>query len=75
MLKARFTIDPAKSPREIDYVNLAGSHRAKAQAGIFELARDTLQICMAAPGAARPADFASNRGDGRSYTVWRKERA
>lgn len=73
ILKATFTIGPPNRLREIDYLNLAGPNKSKAQAGIFELTHDTLQICMAAPGKPRPAQFASGRGDGRSFTIWRKK--
>jgi uncharacterized protein (TIGR03067 family) len=71
MLEATFTLDPSKTPGEIDYVNLAGANRGKRQAGIYELKNGTLQICMAAPGDPRPRDFASKKGDGRSFTTWR----
>ena len=73
-LTARFTLDPSKRPPAIDYVNLEGANRGKSQAGIFDWSGDTLKICMAAPGGARPGDFASAPGDGRSYTTWRRAR-
>lgn len=71
MVKARFTIDASQSPSAIDYVNLSGANKGKSQAGIFELKGPTLRICMAEPGKPRPAEFASNPGDGRSLTTWR----
>jgi uncharacterized protein (TIGR03067 family) len=74
MLRARFTLDRAKKPPAIDYVNLAGTNKGQSQAGIFELSGDTLSICMAAPGRPRPAGFSSKAGDGRSYTTWRLTR-
>jgi uncharacterized protein (TIGR03067 family) len=70
MLRARFSLDEAQSPWSIDYVNLAGSNAGKPQAGIAELAGGLLQICIAPPGGARPAEFASVKGDKRSYTTW-----
>jgi uncharacterized protein (TIGR03067 family) len=69
MLKASFTL---QEPNLIDYVNLAGAAKGKAQAGIYQLSGDVLKICMSAPGDPRPTDFASARGDRRSYTVWRR---
>ena len=71
MLKARFTLDPSKTPPAVDYINLAGTNKGQSQAGIFELSGDTLSICMAAPGQPRPDSFSSKAGDGRSYTTWR----
>jgi uncharacterized protein (TIGR03067 family) len=72
MLEARFTIDEKASPRSIDYDNLSGSNKGKKQAGIWEIAGDTLRVCMSAPGKPRPKDFASTKGDGRSFTTWRR---
>jgi hypothetical protein len=46
----------------------------KPQAGIFELKGDSLRICMSEPGKARPGEFASKAGDGRSFTSWRLAR-
>ena len=70
MLKATFTLAESNKA-DIDYVNLEGPNKGKAQAGIFSLKGDTLEICMAAPGKPRPSDFSSKAGDGRSYTTWR----
>jgi uncharacterized protein (TIGR03067 family) len=73
MLQATFTTGLAQDPRQIDYLNLAGSTKGKSQAGIFTLERGILTICMAPPGARRPHEFVSRRGDGRSYSVWRRK--
>jgi len=72
MLKATFTIDDVKTPHAIDYMNVEGANRGRAQSGIFELSGDTLRVCLAAPGNARPRDFSSKSGDGRSFTKWRR---
>jgi uncharacterized protein (TIGR03067 family) len=71
MLKAAFTCVASSNPGCIDYVNLAGANKNKAQAGIFSLNGDMLEICMAEPGKPRPREFLSRSGDGRSYTTWR----
>jgi uncharacterized protein (TIGR03067 family) len=71
MLAARFTLDTATTPHEVDYMNVEGPNAGQAQAGIFDLRGDTLRVCMAAPGKPRPADFSSKAGDGRSYTTWK----
>ena len=72
MLKAEFTYDPSQSPGAIDYLNLAGSNKGKRQQGIYSLKNGLLSISMAAPGAARPEDFQTAKGDGRTYTVWKR---
>jgi uncharacterized protein (TIGR03067 family) len=71
MLDAEFTLDASHTPGHIDYVNRSGKNKGKGQAGIYDIAGDVLRICMSAPGDARPAEFSSTRGDGRSFTVWR----
>jgi len=70
MLDAVFDLDASRG--HIEYVNRSGENKGKAQTGIYDLQGDRLRICMAAPGKKRPGDFSSTRGDGRSYTVWRR---
>jgi len=72
MLKVEFTYDSSKSPKTIDYMNLVGASKGKSQQGIYEFDGDTVRFCVAAPGEPRPAEFASARGDGRSFTTWKR---
>ncbi len=72
MLKVEFMHDPSKSPKTIDYLNLAGANKGKTQLGIYQLEGGLLKVCVAAPGKARPADFASKPGDARTFTVWKR---
>jgi uncharacterized protein (TIGR03067 family) len=71
MLKVQFTHDPSNSPKTIDYVNLVGPNKSKTQQGIYKFDGEMLTVCVAAPGAARPAEFVSKPGDGRTLTVWK----
>jgi uncharacterized protein (TIGR03067 family) len=72
MLKVEFTFDQSTSPASIDYLNLHGPAKGKRQAGIYRFDGDILTVCTAAPGAARPGEFTSATGEGRSLTVWKK---
>jgi len=72
MLKVSFTFDPVSSPQTIDYLNLAGAHKGKNQMAIYKLEGDVLTVCAAAPGDARPAEFTSTAGDGRTLTAWKR---
>ena len=72
MMKMEFTFDASNAPKTIDYVNTAGSNKGKSQQGIYEFEGDVLKICVAAPGKPRPTQFQSDRGDGRTFTVWRR---
>jgi uncharacterized protein (TIGR03067 family) len=71
MMKMEFTFDASKAPKTIDYVNTAGTNKGKSQQGIYEFEGELLKICVAAPGKPRPIQFQSDRGDGRTFTVWR----
>ena len=72
MLKVQFTFDPAQSPKSIDYVNLHGANKGKNQLGIYKFEGNVLTVCVAPPGAARPAEFVSVPGDGRTLTAWKR---
>jgi uncharacterized protein (TIGR03067 family) len=74
MLKARFRLDGSTNPCSVEYLNLAGTHARKPQAGIFERRGTLLKVCMAPPKKPRPTEFSSTSGDGHSYTVWRLEK-
>lgn len=72
MLKVEFSYDSSPSPKTIDYLNLAGSHKGKAQLGIYKSEGDVLTVCISPPGRARPARFESIAGDDRTLTVWKR---
>ena len=73
-LKAKITIDPSKKPKTIDYQMTGGATKGKTQLGIYELDGDTFKACFTKPGAERPADFTSKPGDGRTMSVWKREK-
>jgi uncharacterized protein (TIGR03067 family) len=72
MMKMEFTSDSSTSPKTIDYFNIAGSNKGKAQYGIFEFEGDLLKICVSAPDGERPSRFLSTPGDGGMMTVWKR---
>ena len=72
MMKFEFTFDSSKSPKTIDYFHTYGANKGKTQLGIYYRKGDVLQVCVAAPGAARPAKFESTPGHGGTFTVWKR---
>lgn len=72
LFKARFTLDPAKTPKTIDYEMLEGVTTGKTQLGIYAFDGDTVKFCFGEPGAARPLEFASKSGDRRTSSVWKR---
>lgn len=73
-LKAKYTVDPAKKPKTIDYVLTDGTSKGKTQLGIYELDGDTVKFCFAAPGKDRPDDFTAKEGSGRAFSVWKRDK-
>jgi uncharacterized protein (TIGR03067 family) len=71
-MKAKFTIDPTKKPKAIDYTFTGGPTAGKTQLGIYELDGDTVKFCFSAPGKDRPADFSTKEGSGRTLSVWKR---
>src|SRR3989442_15969705 len=73
-IKARITIDPSRKPKTIDYQMTGGFTKGKKQLGIYEVDGDTFKSCFGKPGAERPTDFTTNPGDGRTLSVWKREK-
>ena len=73
-IKAKITIDPSKKPKTIDYQMTDGFTKGKTQLGVYEVDGDIFKSCFGKPGAERPADFTSKAGDGRTLSVWKREK-
>ena len=74
LIKAKFTLDPSKKPKRIDYQVTGGPNAGKTQLGIYELSGDTVKFCFSAPGMDRPTDFTAKAGDGRTLSVWKRDK-
>ena len=72
VIKATVKLDPAKSPKTIDFAVTDGPTKGKTQLGIYAIEGDTFKSCFAAPGGERPTDFTSKPGDGRTATEWKR---
>jgi uncharacterized protein (TIGR03067 family) len=73
-MKAKFTIDPSRKPKTIDYQMIDGPTKGKKQLGIYALEGDTVKFCFGSPGSERPPDFTSKPGDGRTLSVWKRKK-
>jgi len=71
-MMAKFTIDPGKKPKAIDYKVTSGSNKGKTQYGIYELEGDTVKFCFALPGKDRPTDFSCKESSGHTFGIWKK---
>ena len=72
IMKAKFSLDPAKKPKAIDYDVLDGPTKGMKHLGIYEFEGETVKFCFAAPGDERPAEFVSKAGDRRTTSVWKR---
>ncbi len=72
-MKAKFTLDPSKKPKTIDYAINGGPYAGLAMHGIYELDGDKLKFCLSTPGKERPAGFATKPDDGQTISVWKRE--
>src|SRR5258708_28987528 len=71
-MRSTYTLDPSKNPKTIDYDVLEGEFRGQKQQGIYAIEGNTVKLCFASPGLARPIDFTAPAGSVRSFTAWRK---
>ena len=72
LMKSKFTIDPAKTPKAIDFVGLEGPTAGQKLHGIYELDGDTVRFCFAPADKDRPTDFTTKEGSGRTLSVWKR---
>ena len=73
-MKAKFTIDPAKKPKTIDYNMTGGPTSGKTQLGIYEIDGERVKFCFGSPGKERPTNFKTEAGDGRTLSVWTRKK-
>ena len=73
LMRARFILRPATNPKAIDYQILEGATAGSNHLGIYQVGDSTLTFCLASPGAARPTEFASTAGDGRTCSEWKRK--
>ena len=72
--KAKFTINPNVSPKQMDVTALEGPAKDKVAPGIYEIKDGVLRICTAPPGGTRPAAFESKEGSNHSLTEWKQNK-
>lgn len=73
MLRAAYRVDRSAAPHHMNYTLAHGPQKGKRQPGIYRWEGGALETCFAAPGSDRPAEFVSQKGDGRTLTRWEKK--
>jgi uncharacterized protein (TIGR03067 family) len=56
-----FTIDPSKSPKEMDITSTGGPNKDKLIKAIYKLDGDTMTVCYELGGGDRPKQFESKK--------------
>lgn len=72
VMKNKYTIDPAKKPKTIDFEAVEGETKGQKLLGIYELDGDTLRFCLAPADQGRPTDFTAKEGSGRTMSEWKR---
>jgi uncharacterized protein (TIGR03067 family) len=67
-------IDPTKKPKTIDFMPTSGVFSGNEYVGIYELGKDTRQICFVAKAKERPTEFSSPAGSGRFLIKFEREK-
>lgn len=75
--KLTFTVDPSKTPNQIDFTFLDGPDKGKTCQGIYKFERESLWVCLTEPDAkvARPTRMAFSGGAKTSMLLLHKKRA
>src|SRR5436190_22788185 len=71
-MKAKFTIDPSKKLKTIDYTFTEGMNKDKTALGIYEIDGDTVKFCFALPDKERPTEFSAKEDSHQVLSVWKK---
>jgi hypothetical protein len=66
--KARFTIDPSKKPKAIDYDITDGLAKGKKRLGIYELSGDTVNSVLPRPGTSGPRILPASQATTERYS-------
>ncbi len=62
--KAKYKVDPTKTPKTIDIMVSEGTLKGKTIKGIYEITGDTMKICANLEGMNYPKEFKSETGSG-----------
>ena len=73
LFDSTYTVDTAKTPRQINMIGTEGNLKGKEAQGIYLLEGGTLRICYTMPGDRRPEKFESPSGSKAYLVVWKRE--
>jgi uncharacterized protein (TIGR03067 family) len=72
LFDSTYTINPSKSPKEIDMIGTEGELTGKVAQGIYSYDGKILRICYVMPGLPRPKTFESAEGSQVFLVLWKR---
>jgi uncharacterized protein (TIGR03067 family) len=74
-IEAKTTVDPSKSPKEMDWTRSVGPNAQVTMHAIYEFdGEDKYKICFDPSGKERPREFATKTGTGHMLHVWKRQK-
>ncbi len=67
-------LDETKSPKTMDATDTEGENIGKVIRAIYEIMGDTMRVCYALDGSARPTEFATKEGSPWLVVTYRREK-
>jgi uncharacterized protein (TIGR03067 family) len=71
-LEGKLTLDPGKTPKELDAEATGSDKKVTKSVGIYQLTGDTLKVCYSVPPNERPTEFTSEPKSARALVVYKK---
>jgi uncharacterized protein (TIGR03067 family) len=68
----KLKLDPAKTPKTIDFTHSEGPDKGKTEPGIYKMEGETLTYCVTDIGKERPTAFATKEGTRNSVFVLKR---
>jgi uncharacterized protein (TIGR03067 family) len=72
--KVTLTVDPATTPKIIDFKVEAGTEKNSKYEGIYEFKGEELKICVSVVSGSRPDDFTTKAGSNRALFVLKRDK-
>jgi uncharacterized protein (TIGR03067 family) len=70
-----FSVDPTKSPKEMNVKPATGPDAGQEVPGIYELSGDTFRACYARPGSPRPKTFSTEADSGQMLITYKRKKS
>jgi uncharacterized protein (TIGR03067 family) len=71
--KGTFSLDPSKTPKQMDIHHTNGYGDAETLLAIYEIQPDGFRVCYAQPGGERPTSFTSTQDSGTILVTYKRK--